>query len=339
MRTMTIASIGASESHPLAARDRPIPRPGPGMLLLRTLACGVCRTDLHIVEGDLKPGKPDLVPGHQVVGRVEALGAGAEGFRLGEMAGVSWLFWTCGACGFCLAGMENLCEQARFTGLHADGGYAEYMIVPATHAFSLPETMDPLAAAPLLCAGVIGYRSLKVSGVRPGDALGLFGFGASAHLAIQVALRWDCRVYVFTREEEHRRHALDLGARWAGPIEEMSPELLHAAITFAPSGRVVSQALTRLRRGGTLAINAVHMDDIPPIPFANLYYERGIRSVANLTRADVREFLGLAVREPFRVSVNAFPLEGANHALAQLRTSAFLGSAVLDLSSKDSRPI
>lgn len=329
MRAMIFTSPTASA--PLTATDLPLPQPGPGELRIRVLACGVCRTDLHIVEGDLKPGKPDLVPGHQVVGKVEALGTGVEGHRIGEPVGVSWLNWTCGVCVYCVEGMENLCEKARFTGLHANGGYAEAMIVPASHAFPIPESMESLATAPLLCAGAIGYRSLKVCGIRPGGALGLFGFGASAHLAIQVALRWNCRVYAFTREEDHRRHALDLGARWAGPIEENPPEPLHAAITFAPSGRVAALALSRLRRGGTLAINAVHMDDLPPIRYANLYHERGIRSVANLARSDVREFLDLAARHPFRVSVNAFPLERSNQALALLKASAFLGSAVLDL--------
>ena len=329
MRGMVIASQAGPGYAPLVARDLPVPRPGPGEIRVRVLACGVCRTDLHIVDGDLKPGKPDLVPGHQVVGTVEALGAGTEGFRLGEAVGVTWLHWTCGVCGYCSEGLENLCEKARFTGWQADGGYAESMVVPATHAFAIPGTLDPLAAAPLLCAGVIGYRSLKVSGSKPGGVRGLFGFGAAAHLAIPVARRWNCRVSVFTREEDHRRLALSLGAAWAGDIGVSPPEPLHAAITFAPAGRVVAQALKRLRRGGTVAVNAIHMDDLPPIPFRDLYHERGIRSVANLTRADVREYLALAAAEPFQVSASAFRLEEADQALARVRDSTVLGAAVL----------
>jgi propanol-preferring alcohol dehydrogenase len=331
MKAMVAGVPGPEGRRPLVMRELPLPEPGPGAIRIRVEACGVCRTDLHILEGDLGPGRADLVPGHQIVGTVEAIGAGAEGFRIGERAGVSWLYWTCGVCGYCTTGRENLCEKARFTGWDADGGYAEAMIVPASHAFPVPEAMDAIAAAPLLCAGVIGYRSLKLSGIRPGEALGLFGFGASAHLAIQTALRWGCRVHVFTRDEDHRRHALALGARWAGPLEETPPEALHAAVTFAPSGAVAAQALSRLRRGGTVAINAVHMDDLPPIPFAHLYHERSIRTVANLTRSDVREFLEMAVREPFQVSVNPFPLEKAGQALERLKASAFLGAAVLEI--------
>lgn len=312
----------------------PFPLPGPGQIRLRVLACGVCRTDLHILDGELKDAHSRLIPGHQVIGTVDALGANVSGFRIGDRAAVSWLYHTCGECGYCREGAENLCEKALFTGLNADGGYAEAMVVPASHAFPIPASMDPVSAAPLLCAGVIGYRSLKVSGIRPGQALGLFGFGASAHLAIQVALRWGCRIYAFTREPDHRAHAESLGAVWAGDIGDEPPEPLHAAITFAPSGKVVAQALARLRRGGTVAVNAIHMDDLPPIPFARLYHERGLRSVANLTREDVREFLELATREPFRVTVNPYPLEDAGEALSRLRDSAFLGSAVLDMTKR-----
>jgi propanol-preferring alcohol dehydrogenase len=312
-------------------RELPLPEPGPGEIRIRVDACGVCRTDLHILEGDLGPGREELVPGHQIVGAVEAIGAGAAGFRIGDRAGVSWLHWTCGVCEYCTTGRENLCEKARFTGWDAEGGYAEAMVVPASHAFPIPESMNAMAAAPLLCAGVIGYRSLKLSGIRPGEALGLFGFGASAHLAIQVALRWGCRVHAFTRNGAHRRHALALGAVWAGSLEEEPPERLHAAVTFAPSGAVAARALSLLRRGGAVAINAVHMDDLPPIPFAHLYQERSIRTVANLTRSDVREFLDMAAQEPFKVSMNPFPLERAEDALERLKASAFLGAAVLEI--------
>jgi len=329
MRAMILSA--GTQGNRLTPREILVPEPGVGLIRLRVQACGVCRTDLHILDGDLKAGKTDLIPGHQVVGRIDALGPGVKDFRIGETVGVTWLNHTCGACGYCSEGAENLCEQAAFTGLGADGGYAEAMVAPAAFAFPIPASLDPMQAAPLLCAGVIGYRSLKVCGIRPGGILGLFGFGASAHLAIQVALRWGCRVYAFSREADHRAHALALGAEWSGPIEAPPPEPLHAAITFAPSGQVVAQALRRLRRGGTVAINAVHMDDLPPIPFAELYHERGLRSVANLTRADVREFLDLAAKQPFRVTVNPYPLEEAGLALDRLRDSAFLGSAVLDL--------
>jgi propanol-preferring alcohol dehydrogenase len=313
----------------LEPRDVPVPEPGPGEVRIRIEACGVCRTDLHILDGELKGGKADLIPGHQVVGLVEKNGPGAD-LVPGSRVGVTWLFRACGVCGYCSEGRENLCVTPAFTGLHADGGYAEAMVAPASRVFPLPMELDPLQAAPLLCAGVIGYRSLKVSGLRPGQALGLFGFGASAHLAIQVAERWGCRVYAFTREADHRAHALSLGAVWAGSLEEPSPEPLHAAITFAPSGRVVARALAGLRRGGTVAINAVHMDDLPPIPYSALYHERGMRSVANLTRDDVVEFLAMAAREPFRLTVNPYPLEAAGEALERLRQSGFLGSAVLE---------
>lgn len=330
MRAMVVVDPDGPGPGHLAERELPIRDPGPGELRLRVLACGVCRTDLHIVDRELRPGKADLVPGHQVVGTVESVGAEVREFRVGDTAGLCWLNWTCGTCVYCASGSENLCERARFTGWQADGGYAETVIAPASHAFPVPAGLDPVAAAPLLCAGVIGWRALKLSGIGSGGILGLFGFGASAHLAIQAALRKDCRVFVFTREEDHRRHALELGASWAGSIGEAPPEPLHAAVTFAPAGRVVAQALKRLRRGGTVVVNAIHMDDLPPIPFADLYHERSIRSVANLTREDVREFLAMAAHEPFRVTVNRFRLEEANRALERLRASAFLGSAVLD---------
>jgi propanol-preferring alcohol dehydrogenase len=331
MRAMVLES--APKGFRLEPRDVPWPEPGPGEVRIRVAACGVCRTDLHILDGELPAARPGLIPGHQVVGTVDRLGPGTSGIKPGEVVGVAWLYHTCGTCAYCEEDAENLCERARFTGLQANGGYAEAMVAPASHVFPVPPGVDPMQAAPLLCAGVIGYRSLKIAGIGPGQALGLFGFGASAHLAIQAALRQGCRVYAFTREADHRQHALDLGALWAGAIDDVPPEPLHAAITFAPSGRVAATALQRLRRGGTVAINAVHMDDLPPIPYADLYYERGLRSVANLTRRDVREFLAMAAREPFRVTVNPYRLEEAGQALERLRNSGFLGSAVLDLRS------
>jgi alcohol dehydrogenase, propanol-preferring len=333
MRAMVLRNPGPPDSQPLVLRDMPLPAPGRGEIRLRVQACGVCRTDLHIAEGELAAAKHDLVPGHQVVGVVDAVGQGSHPFRVGERVGATWLFSTCERCGYCLSGKENLCDHARFTGLHANGGFAESMVIPSSHAFAIPEDMRSIDAAPLLCAGVIGYRSLKLSGIRPRQTLGLFGFGASAHLALQVALRWDCRVFVFTREESRRRQAMSLGAAWAGTIDEPSPEPYHSAITFAPSGEVAVRALGGLRKGGTVAINAIHMDPLPPIPFARIYQERCLRSVANVTREDIREFLDMASLQPFKVTVNPFPLEEANLALSRLKESAFLGAAVLEMTS------
>ncbi|MDB5050457.1 MAG: putative alcohol dehydrogenase [Fibrobacteres bacterium] len=313
----------------LIPREIPEPVPGPGEIRLKVLACGVCRTDLHLVSGDLEPGKPDLVPGHQAVGRVDAVGPGAEGFRVGDTAGATWLYLTCGRCIYCVTGRENLCDRIRFTGMHADGGYAEAMVIPATHAVPLPEGLSAPDTAPLLCAGVIGYRSLKLSGVLPGQILGLFGFGASAHITLQIALRMGCRICVFSRDDAHRRHALSLGAAWAGRLEDNPPEPLHGAITFAPSGRVAVEALRKLRKGGTVAVNAVHMDTLPAFPYSSLYQERCIRSVANITREDIREFMALAAAGPFRVKINPFPLAEANIALARMLASDFQGAAVL----------
>lgn len=328
---MVLRMPGAPDSHPLDAREIPEPLPGPGEIRLRVLVCGVCRTDLHITEGELPVGKPDLVPGHQVVGVVDRIGETVRAFRMGETVGVTWLHSTCGHCEYCVSGRENLCESARFTGLDADGGYAQAMIVPASHAFRLPESLSPHEAAPLLCAGVIGYRSLKVSGIRPGQNLGLYGFGASAHLTLQVALHWGCQVHVFTRSEAHRKHALSLGAVWAGALEDLPPESMHAAVTFAPSGKVAATALSRLRRGGTVAVNAVHMDLLPALPYSLLYHERCIRSVANLTREDVREFLDLAAQERIHARVNRFRLGEANLALERIKASDLSGASVLDI--------
>lgn len=328
---MILGACGAPQSRPLRLMDVPVPEPGPGEIRLRVSACGVCRTDLHIVEGDLGPAKANLIPGHQAVGEVDAIGPGAAaaGFRLGELAGVTWLNSTCGHCEFCAAGRENLCQSARFTGLDADGGYAESMVAPASHVFALPEGLTPQQAAPLLCAGVIGYRSLKASGILPGQRLGLFGFGASAHLALQTALIWECRVHVFTRDPMHRRLALSMGAAWAGAPGDKPPQPLHAAVTFAPSGAVAAAALSTLCRGGAVAINAVHMDPLPMLPYPLLYHERCIKSVANLTRADVREFLALAAGGAIHARVNAYDLEDANAALERIKASTIAGAAVL----------
>jgi propanol-preferring alcohol dehydrogenase len=317
------------EESPLSLRDLPTPQPGPGEILLRVRACGVCHTDLHTVEGELALPRLPVVPGHQVVGTVAEVGEGVRTFRPGDRVGVPWLYSSCGTCAFCRRGEENLCENAQFTGLHVDGGYAEYMVARADFAYPIPEHFSDAEAAPLLCAGIIGYRSLRLSEVKPGERLGLFGFGASAHLAIQVARHWGCEVFVFTRSEEHRRLAQDLGAAWTGAPDQEPPVPLDRAILFAPAGHLVHNVLRALRRGGTLAINAIHMSPIPELPYALLYWERTIRSVANSTRRDAQEFLQVAAEIPVQTTVEEYPLEEANRALAQLKRGQVRGAAVL----------
>jgi propanol-preferring alcohol dehydrogenase len=317
------------EESPLSLRDLPTPQPGPGEILLRVRACGVCHTDLHTVEGELALPRLPVVPGHQVVGTVAEVGEGVRTFRPGDRVGVPWLYSSCGTCAFCRRGEENLCENAQFTGLHVDGGYAEYMVARADFAYPIPEHFSDAEAAPLLCAGIIGYRSLRLSEVKPGERLGLFGFGASAHLAIQVARHWGCEVFVFTRSEEHRRLAQDLGAAWTGAPDQEPPAPLDRAILFAPAGHLVHNVLRALRRGGTLAINAIHMSPIPELPYALLYWERTIRSVANSTRRDAQEFLQVAAEIPVQTTVEEYPLEEANRALAQLKRGQVRGAAVL----------
>ncbi|GAB4323293.1 MAG: zinc-dependent alcohol dehydrogenase family protein [Dehalococcoidia bacterium] len=329
MRAAQLDRPAPVERSPLALVERPEPVPAAGELLLRVTACGVCRTDLQICEGDLAARRLPIVPGHQAVGRVEAIGDGVTGWAAGDRAGVAWLAGTCGACPRCASGHENLCEAATFTGWDRDGGYADRMTVRAGFAFPLPEGFGDLEAAPLLCGGVIGYRSLKVSGIQPGGRLGLFGFGASALLAIQVAVQWGCEVYVCTRSKAERQRARDLGAAWAGGYDEPPPKPLDAAITFAPAGDVVVAALKAVDRGGTVAINAIHLDRVPEFPYELLWWERSLRSVANFTREDAREFLALAAEIPVRTATDLYPLEEANTALAKLKAGEVNGAAVL----------
>ena len=333
MRAMRLLEPGPIEDHPLKMVELPTPLPSPGQLRLRVQACGVCHTDLHTVEGDIHPPRLPLTPGHQVVGMVEAVGAGAgERFKAGDRVGVPWLFSACRACEFCLRGQENLCPEARFTGFHLDGGYAELMLAEADYALPLPAGINPQQAAPLLCAGVVGYRSLRLSDAQPGETLGLVGFGASAHLVIQVAHYWGCRVYVFTRSDEHRRHALELGAAWAGGIDDQAPRLLDRAVLFAPVGGLVPLTLKKLRPGGTLAINAIHASPIPQMPYHLIYGERTLRSVANATYQDGVDFLRLAAEIPVHATVAPYPLEEANRALSDLKHSRIKGEAVLVIS-------
>ena len=329
MRAMELTKTGPAASHPLHLVDRVEPSPREGELLLRVTACGICRTDLQICEGDLAPRRLPIVPGHQIVGHVQAVGVGVAGWKVGDRAGVAWLAGVDGACVHCLAGRENLCVAAEFTGWDRDGGYATHALVRADFALTLPEGFADLDAAPLLCGGVIGYRSLKVSGIAPGQRLGLYGFGASATLAIQVARHWGCRVFVCTRSMAERERATALGAEWTGGYDEKPPEPLDAAVTFAPKGSVVVSALRALDRGGTVAINAIHLDRVPEIDYQDLWWERSIRSVANFTRRDARELLDLAAKSPIRTEREIHPLEGAGVALERLARGEVRGAAVL----------
>ncbi len=320
--------VGAAEAMPLVAGQAPEPVPAAGELAIDVEACGVCRTDLHILEGEVAARLP-LIPGHQAAGRVSEVGPGVEGITVGDRVGVGWMASACGVCRFCRSGRENLCEKATFTGRDRDGGYAERMTARAEWVFRLPEGFSAAEAAPLLCAGIIGYRSLRLSGIEPGGRLGLFGFGASAHLAIQVALHWRCEVFAFTREEHHRELARRMGAVWAGAAGDDPGILLDAAVTFAPAGELVPLALSRLDRGGALAVNAIHMSPIPAFPYETLYGERSVRSVMNSTRTDGEEFLDLAARIPVRAYTETYALEQANEALLRVKRGEVRGAAVL----------
>lgn len=332
MRAMVLDRPKPAEESPLAARDLPLPSPGPGEIRVRVRACGVCRTDLHTVEGDLPLPKLPLVPGHQIVGVVEACGAGVSQFREGDRVGIPWLYSTCGQCAYCRKGLENLCESARFTGFSVDGGYAEFTVVSEPFAYPLPKSFSDLEAAPLLCAGIIGYRALRLSSVQPGERLGLYGFGASAHIVIQLARHMQCEVYVATRGESHRELARRLGAAWVGGACDNPPEKLDAAIIFAPAGELALDALRALRKGGTVALAGITMSPIPQIDYAALlYHERVLRSVANSTRQDAREFLHLAAEIPVRVETKTFALEEANQALQTLKHDKIQGAAVLKI--------
>jgi propanol-preferring alcohol dehydrogenase len=332
MRAMVLEEPAPAEDGPLRLHSRGPLVPGPGELLLRVHACAVCRTDLQICEGDLAARRLPIVPGHQAVGRVEAVGSGVHDWSPGERAGVGWLASSCGHCRACTSGHENLCPEARFTGWDVDGGDAEEMIVRADYAFRLPSALDDEAAAPLLCGGVIGYRALKVSGIVPGGRLGLFGFGASALQAIQVARHWDCAVYVVTRSQAEQERARRLDAAWVGGYDETLSVALDAAVTFAPAGAVVIAALRALAPGGTVAINAIHLDGIPAFDYDLLWLERGLRSVANSTRQDAREYLALAEAIPIRTEIETHALEDANVALRRLKHGEVAGAAVLQTS-------
>jgi len=331
MRAMVLEKPADVREAPLRAVESPEPEPGIGEIRVLVKACGLCHTDLHTVEGELPAPRLPVIPGHQIVGVVEARGEGAIRFREGDRVGVPWLHDTCGACEFCARGRENLCEFARFTGLHVNGGYAEFTVVSQDFAYPVPVSFSDEAAAPLLCAGIIGYRALRLSEIRPGETLGLYGFGASAHIAIQVARHWKCEVYVFTRSKEHRQLARELGAAWTGRAEEDPPARIHSAVIFAPAGPLVPEALRVLRKGGVIALAGIYMSPIPSLEYSSIYHERTLRSVANSTRQDAHEILRLAGEIPIRTEIETFALEEANEALLRLKESRIRGAGVLIL--------
>ena len=331
MRCMQLDRPG----EPLRLRERPVPQPGNGELMLAVSACGVCRTDLHVVDGDLTHPKLPIVPGHEIVGRVAAMGKGVAGFDIGERVGVPWLGYTCGRCAYCVSGRENLCEHPLFTGYTRDGGYATHTVADSRYCFALPERMDEAEVAPLLCAGLIGWRSYRIAGagqlgVGP-EALGIYGFGAAAHILAQVAAWQGRRVYAFTRagDDAAQAFAKSLGAVWAGGSDAMPPELLDAAIIFAPVGALVPAALKAVKKGGRVVCGGIHMSDIPSFPYRLLWEERQVVSVANLTRADASEFLAVAAQADVKTEVTRYPLQRANGALADLRAGRLQGAAVL----------
>ena len=327
---MQLARSADVATGPLALKEVELPEPGPDEVRVRVRVCGVCRTDLHVVEGDLPQAKRPIVPGHEIVGLVERTGREVRGITVGDRVGVAWLRRTCGVCEFCRSGRENLCEKARFTGYHEDGGYADYAIVPASFAYPIPATFTDEEAAPLLCAGIIGYRALKLSGVKPGQRLGLYGFGASAHITIQIARHWGCPVYVCSLREEHRSLARELGARWVGGADEAPPDTLHGAIIFAPAGELIPPALRALEKGGTVACAGIHMTPIPALDYdRDLFGERVLRSVTANTKQDGLDLLREAAAIPIRPHTQRFQLEEANHALQQLKAGTITGAAVL----------
>jgi alcohol dehydrogenase, propanol-preferring len=331
MRAMMLRRAQPVDFSPLEPVQLPVPVPAPQEIRLQVRTCGVCRTDLHIVEGELQPPKLPVVPGHQIVGIVDRVGEVVTRFREGDRVGVPWLYSACGSCGFCQRGNENLCDSARFTGYHVDGGYAQYAIISEDFAYHLPDGLSDVETAPLLCAGVIGFRALRLSGIRPGERLGLYGFGGSAHIVIQIARHWNCEVYVFTRNEEHRLLARQLGAAWAGDLRDEPPGSIHGGIVFAPAGWIIPEALRALEKGGTLSLAGIYMSPIPEMDYNLLYGERTIRSAANSTREDVRELLELAGRIPIRTEVQVFPLEAANETLQRLKRSEIRGAGVLTI--------
>ncbi|MEP6933832.1 MAG: zinc-dependent alcohol dehydrogenase family protein, partial [Nitrospirota bacterium] len=323
------ADVGTA---PLQLCELPIPQPGPGEVLVRLTVCGICRTDLHVIEGELADPTLPLIPGHQAVGIVSQVGVGVSERTVGERVGIAWLQHTCGVCEFCTSERENLCDRARFTGYQVDGGYAEYALVPASFAYPIPSVFSDAEAAPLLCAGIIGYRALRLSGIQPGQRLGLYGFGASAHIAIQIARHWSCQVYVSSLKPEHQRLARELGASWVGGATDNPPAKLHGSIIFAPAGELVPPALRALERGGTLALAGIHMTPIPSLDYGReVFGEKVIRSVTANTRQDGLDLLREAAAIPIKPHTVRFLLADANHALQELKAGRYSGAGVLVL--------
>ena len=331
MKACVLRSPAPVETNPLQLADVPKPEPAGEQVLVRVKACGICRTDLHVIEGELAPRKSPIIPGHQVVGVIEAAGEQARLYPIGTRVGIAWLHSTDGTCEYCRAGKENLCNNPSFTGYTVDGGYAEYALAQQDFVYPIPEGFADLQAAPLLCAGIIGFRSLRLSGIERGGRLGLYGFGAAAHVAIQVARYWGAEVYACTRDARHQKLALELGAVWAGGTVAEPPAKLDSAIIFAPAGEIVPAALKALKKGGTLALGGIHMSTIPPLDYNLLYYERIVRSVANNTRQDGHDFLKVAAEIPVRTEFEIFPLSEANRALNSLKNDAIRGAAVLSI--------
>jgi len=330
MKAVVLGQLAPIDSSPLQFAEVPIPEPGAGEVRLKVHCCAICRTDLHVIEGDLPREKMPIVPGHQIVGTVDRLGPGCGRIRVGQRVGVAWLRHTCGACGFCTRGQENLCESARFTGYHADGGYAEYAVVPEEFAYEIPDVFSDVEAAPLLCAGIIGYRALRRAEVPAGGKLALYGFGSSAHVVIQIAQHRGCEVYVVTRGERHRELARRMGAVWVGEDAGEMPVKVHSAIIFASAGELVPPALEALQKGGTLALAGIYMTPLPEMDYGRyVFYERDIRSVTCNTRQDGRELLAEAAAIPIRPHTTTYPLAEANRALQDLKNDRLSGTGVL----------
>jgi len=333
MRAMIVEQRAPVEQRPLRLVDRPVPVPGAGEVLVKVDVCAICRTDLHVIEGELPPHRSPLVPGHQVVGRVEQLGDGCSRVRVGDRVGVAWLHAACGVCAYCRRGDENLCDAPRFTGYDVDGGYADSLVAPEAFLYPLPAAWPAPQIAPLLCAGIIGYRALRRSRIRPGGRLGLYGFGASAHVVIQIARYWGCRVFVATRGEGHRRLATELGAVWTGDAAALPPEKLDSAIVFAPVGELAASALAALDKGGTVALAGIYMTDLPALNYERLlFHEKQLCSVTANTRRDGEELLRLAGEIPIVTHIETFPLEEANEALIKLKQDGIRGAGVLRVS-------
>ena len=329
MKAQRLLSPKPVDANPLELREVTSPEPGADEIVLKVKTCGICHTDLHIVEGDLQLPKIPITPGHQIIGFVEKVGSAVTRWKQGDRAGVPWLYSTCGRCDYCRSGRENLCDNARFTGFHVDGGYAGSMVVHEDFAHPVPAGFSDIDAAPLLCAGVIGYRALRLSGIQPGGRIALYGFGASAHIAIQIVRYWGCEAYVVTRSELHRDLAEQLGAVWTGEAHDTPPHKFDSAVIFAPAGQLVPTSLKSLKKGGTVALAGIHMSPIPEMEYKLLYEERTLRSVANSTRQDVRELLELAGKIPIKTEVETFSLAEANTALQKLKRSEINGCGVL----------